>query len=176
MEAANLGIGVDVTPSELHRSTSRCISWCISGQILSSFAPGDFPESINYIYLNQFLFSQLLNAFWLAETRCHVIVNNQSASIFCWIFFTSLPPVGGNDLTMLKIFIGSNKLTNYLIIIIIIASFTIRDCLRFVIFANASKFPLLFKHTISVTRLFFSKSSSNIWQLFGRFCETSLVK
>ena len=95
-------------------------------------------------------------------------------------FFTSLPPVGGNDLTMLKIFIGSNKLTNYLIIIIIIiiiiASFTIRDCLRFVIFANASKFPLLFKHTISVTRLFFSKSSSNIWQLFGRFCETSLVK
>ena len=167
LEAANLGIGVDVTPSELHRSTSRCISWCISGQILSSFAPGDSPESINYIYLNQFLFSQLLNAFWLAETRCHVIVNNQSASIFCWIFFTSLPPVGGNDLTMLKIFIGSNKLTNYLIIIIIIASFTIRDCLRFVIFANASKFPLLFKHTISVTRLFFSK----VVQISGNFLD-----
>ena len=86
-------------------------------------------------------------------------------------FFTSLPPVGGNDLTMLKIFIGSNKLTNYLIIIIIIiiiiASFTIRDCLRFVIFANASKFPLLFKHTISVTRLFFSK----VVQISGNFLD-----
>ena len=72
---------------------------------------------------------------------------------------------------MLKIFIGSNKLTNYLIIIIIIiiiiASFTIRDCLRFVIFANASKFPLLFKHTISVTRLFFSK----VVQISGNFLD-----